>query len=123
VTPTENRARGRADARLADVGDARVENAARAIDEERWLRVVDVAAMFDVSVDYVYAHWRELGGRKLGASRNAPVRFRLEDVLAATSAGDSLPVTQEVSRSTKRRSRNGSGTSVPLLPIRGGRTA
>jgi hypothetical protein len=44
-----------------------------------------MAELFDVSVPFVYANWRALGGRKLGTGRNAPMRFLFDDVLEATT--------------------------------------
>ena len=52
---------------------------------ERWLTPREVAERLQVSVGHVYRHWPELGGRKLGDGRNAPVRFPPEALLAATA--------------------------------------
>lgn len=85
---------------------------------ERWGTVDDVAALLEVSRDFVYAHWRDLGGRKLAQSPKAPIRFRLEDVLAATSCEEVRGPEAETPAAMRRR-RPGSGTGAPLLPIRG----
>jgi hypothetical protein len=108
------------------------ENPARTDElSERWLTVDGLAELLDVSRDFVYAHARELGGRKLGTSRKAPWRFRLEDVLAATSCQAvrlsvedgraAAAVVEPYPRKHRPADRTSSGTNVPLLPIRGAR--
>jgi len=87
-----------------------------------WLTVDELAELLAVGRDFVYQHAAELGGRRLGSGAKAPWRFRLEDVLEATSAAGHLPVEQVSFGSTVRRRRRGSGTGVPLLPIRGGQS-
>lgn len=99
------------------------EHAARAREGDRWLRVCELAELLDVTADYVYAHWRELGGLKLGASRNAPIRFRLEDVVTACSArreSEGAEGSRDAVRPPRRR--RGFGTSGDLLPIGGRRS-
>jgi excisionase family DNA binding protein len=85
---------------------------------DRWGTVDEVAELLGVSRDFIYQHAAELAGRKIGASPKAPWRFRLEDVLAATSCQEIRRPASESPASVRRR-RSRSGTGVPLLPIRG----
>jgi hypothetical protein len=87
---------------------------------ERWGTVDDVAEMLAMSRDFVYQHAAELGGRKLGTGPKAPWRFRLEDVLAATSC----PVRRESVAATPASERHLTrqvATVSELLPIQVGR--
>jgi transposase-like protein len=49
---------------------------ARPRDAEPPLTVEEVAQRFGVARSTVYAHWREWGGYKLGASEKSTIRFR-----------------------------------------------
>lgn len=82
-----------------------------------------VAGYLGVEAEYVYAHAVELGARRLGTGPRARLRFSLDDVDAAISctsgresSGQVLPAPERKRRPRRRRS---SGTSAPLLPIRG----
>jgi len=87
---------------------------------------VDAQAVADylgVTRSYIYEHAVELGARRLGTGPKARLRFSLEDVEAAVSCSQSRgPVEAEIGTATpsrRRRRQSDSGTSVPLLPIRG----
>lgn len=85
---------------------------------------VTVAARLGVDVGWVYEHAARLGARRLGDGPRARLRFSLAEVDRVVSsgvggrgsAGDDSSATGGVRR---RRRRAGSGTTVPLLPIRG----
>lgn len=81
-----------------------------------------VAETLGVSRAWVYEHADELGATRLGEGPKARLRFRL-DVGSSASAchagrGSTSPEPASLSASPRRRPRR-SGTSAPLLPIRG----
>ena len=41
----------------------------------------ELCGITGLSLSFVYAHRRELGGAKYGTSRNAPIRFAMEGLL------------------------------------------
>jgi len=72
------------------------------------LTVEQVALRLGVSRSTVYAHWREWGGYKLGASERAPIRFDSATLPAASVARASreLPVARARTRTHRRRRRD-----------------
>jgi hypothetical protein len=117
--------------RLADmVADRLAERlAGRLASAPRLLTARELADALGVEVGYCYRHAAELGAVKLGATRNAPLRF---DLLKATEALRQLSERPEApapapQRRSRRRASSRSGTgggSVPeLLPIRAPREA
>jgi hypothetical protein len=109
---------------VADAIAARVRGAAAS---QPTLRLVDAQAVADrygVERSWVYAHADELGAVRLGDGPRGRLRFDLEEAgrrLTACSAGRESDRSEPAkSQGSARRRRPGSGTSVPLLPIRGG---
>ena len=87
--------------------------------------VAELARFLNVEPGWVYAHAGELGAWRLGAGPRAPLRFDLGEVerrLVCCSSGRTSvePSTPTVEPTAGRRRRRRSGTSVPLLPVRGG---
>ncbi len=83
-----------------------------------------VAAVLGVSRDCVYAHADELGGKRICDGPLGRLRFDLDRALAAltpcsTSKESQQPKTPTNTGSSPRRRRQGMGSSVELLPIRG----
>lgn len=81
-----------------------------------------VAEALGVDRGWVYEHAVELGGVRLGDGSRPRLRFDLEAARAAVACGahrrsqvQSAPVAEP---NVPSRRRTGSGTSVPLLPIR-----
>jgi hypothetical protein len=84
----------------------------------------EVARFLDVSTDFVYAHADELGARRLGSGPRARLRFDLAEVDARLSDCSRSRESEAHSKRAAepnqgRRLTQGSGTSAPLLPIRG----
>jgi hypothetical protein len=111
------------DAELARLADLVVDKLAERLSEKlspapRFVSVRELADALGVDVGFVYRHAGELGGRKLGPSRNAPLRF---DLLRATEAlrelGERSPEPEPVPPRRSRR-RASAPNDVPLLPIR-----
>lgn len=86
--------------------------------------VATVAAYLGTSVGYVYEHADALGARRLGSGPRARLRFSLDEVdartVACSQARRSSVVEPAPRAGSRRRRRQRSGTSAPLLPIRGG---
>jgi hypothetical protein len=83
-----------------------------------------VAEHLGVSRGFVYAHAVELGARRLGSGPRARLRFDLEEInLQLTHCregrGSEVPGNRMDKPIRQRREQSRSGTSVPLLPIRG----
>jgi DNA-binding transcriptional ArsR family regulator len=76
------------------------------------LTVGEVAERFGVARSTVYAHWREWGGYKLGASAKAPIRFEGTDLPMAPAAPQPLD-TQPAARRRRTRRR---GELIPDQP-------
>jgi hypothetical protein len=56
--------------------------AAKLIPAERLLySPAELRGITGLSLSFIYAHSRELGGAKYGTSRNAPLRFTMEGLL------------------------------------------
>jgi hypothetical protein len=90
-------------------------------------RLVDAAAVADtlgVSRGCVYAHADELGGKHIGNGPRGRLRFDLDKALAAWTSRSTSKESQQAKKPTTtgnspRRRRQGMGSSVELLPIRG----
>jgi hypothetical protein len=82
-----------------------------------------VARYLAVDPSYVYEHAAELGARRLGSGPKARLRFRLEDVdkhLTSCCVSRQSPAPEPHRQDdSRRRRRPPTGTSPPLLPIRG----
>jgi hypothetical protein len=83
----------------------------------------DLARYLDVDRSWVYEHAADLGARRLGSGPRARLRFSIAEVDQRLSAcyesreSDTAELApQAVSRPRRRRA---SGTSAPLLPIKG----
>jgi DNA-binding IclR family transcriptional regulator len=86
----------------------------------RLVGVAELADALGVERSFVYRHAAELGGRKLGASRNAPLRFDVQEAAAALRqvgerSQEPPPAPQ---RRSRRRALSRAGSETPLLPIR-----
>jgi excisionase family DNA binding protein len=91
------------------------------VDEARsgWLTAQQVADHLGCTRSFVYEHAAELGGVRMGSSRQSRLRFRLEDVDAAmTSRRLRVEQTPEAPAPRTRRSAR-RRSDVPLLPIKG----
>jgi hypothetical protein len=91
---------------------------------EPLLDAQEVARRLGVSRWFVYDHWRELGGVRLGDTARAPLRFAPERVAEVRAAGlpsrmHPDPAEPAPERSAPPRRRRRSGTAPALLPIRG----
>ena len=92
------------------------------------MSLIDAAAVAEylaVERSWVYEHADELNARRLGSGPKARLRFSLEDVDRAltpcfTSKGSETSVSPAPMRISRGRRTSGLGTSVVLLPIRGG---
>jgi hypothetical protein len=92
------------------------------------LDAASVAATLGVSRDYVYAHWQELGGKRLGSGPRGRLRFDLDRALAAWTPCSTRKESREPKRLdatgvSTRRHRERMGSSRDLLPIRGSAVA
>ena len=76
--------------------------ASRGSSRAQQLTVEQVAQLLGVARSTVYAHWREWGGYKLGASSKAPIRFDAER-LAAPTAKPAAPGPAVAQRTRRRR--------------------
>ena len=83
----------------------------------------EVAAHLSVDEGYVYEHAVELGARRLGNGPKARLRFSLTDIDqrlgSCLASRGSEPLGAASMQGSRVRRRRPSGTSVPLLPIRG----
>jgi hypothetical protein len=73
--------------------------------------VREVAEHYSVTDSWVYAHWRQLGGFKLGDGRCAPLRFDPERL-----PGQRPPDEPKPERRPPRRRRTLTSVSAPLTP-------
>jgi len=94
-----------------------------AIESERLLSAVELAAFLNVTPDYVYLHADELGAWRLGDGPKARLRFDLDTVrerLTRCTAGSasSEAETRTVKPKPARRRVGVSAQEVELLPIR-----
>ncbi len=90
---------------------------------ESWVSAAVLARRLGVSRNWVYQHADELGAKRLGAGPKARMRFKVEVAEQAAcfaSRGSGTAARPVVERKTRRRRQSGFGTTVPLLPIRGG---
>jgi hypothetical protein len=83
----------------------------------------DLARYLNVDRSWVYEHAAELGARRLGSGPRARLRFSIAEVDQRLSAcfesrgsASPDPAPQAAPRARRRQS---SGTSAPLLPIKG----
>ena len=87
------------------------------------VRLVDAATLataLGVSRDFVYAHANELGGERIGSGPRGPLRFDLDNALAACApspAGKEPPAPPQAH--PQRRHRKPTSGAPRLLPIRG----
>jgi hypothetical protein len=89
-----------------------------------WVSAERVAQHLDTDRNFVYEHWRELGGVKLGDGPRGRLRFKLSDVDACLSGrSPDEPGSPVVEPNRRRRRRQPTGpvaSAVPdLLPVRG----
>jgi hypothetical protein len=86
--------------------------------------VAQVAAVLGVDAAFVYEHSAELGVLRLGSGPRARLRFDLDEALrrltACSASRKSVEPDSAPAAGSRRRRRSGSGTTVDLLPIRGG---
>lgn len=106
--------------------DRIAERVAERLREPTLRHLIDAATLagqLGVSRDFVYAHARELGGKRIGTGRRGRLRFDSERALAAWAsqphgvehrAGSR---TEECSAGGRRRRRN--SHNPKLLPVRG----
>jgi hypothetical protein len=83
-----------------------------------------LAEYLAVDVEYVYRHADELGARRLGTGPKARLRFSIAEVDARLTAcppgrESDAAQTRTVEPKTRVCQRQGLGSSVRLLPIRG----
>lgn len=71
---------------------------------ESALTVDEIAQRFGIARSTVYAHWREWGGYKLGASAKAPIRFEGAE-LPMSPAAKQPPDTPPAAPRRRRRRR------------------
>jgi hypothetical protein len=83
-----------------------------------------LAATLGVSRAYVYAHWQELGGKRLGSGPRGRLRFDLDRAARAVTPCSASKRSRAAKQSAspaksapRRRKRTGSGSR--LLPIKG----
>jgi hypothetical protein len=74
-----------------------------------------VCARFGVSVDYVYAHARELGAIRLAEGPKARLRFDLADVERRLRGSDRKPEPAPKPRRVRRRKQR--DRSIELIPF------
>lgn len=102
--------------RIAD--DVRHRLSARAL-----VDAAEAARMLGITRGAVYRKAQQLGGMRVGNSRNAPWRFdrdRLLAAMAACSAGrDSSAENRPQRRRSRRRQAATTANGFPLLPFRG----
>jgi hypothetical protein len=98
--------------RVVELLDKRSSQPARPMVDARTL-----AATLDVSVDFIYAHADELGGKHIGGGSKPRLRFDLNAVLEARQ--DPAKATQPAEQPSRSRRRRASSQGVCLLPVRG----
>src|SRR5215207_5333096 len=90
------------------------------------LTASEAAERLGVDRDFIYRHADELGARRLGNGPRSRLRFP-EDALDAWTAFDSSKGSPGPARTPQHRSRRRatrtSPAGVPLLPVRGARSA
>lgn len=83
----------------------------------------DLALYLGVERAYVYEHAADLGARRLGSGPRARLRFSIAEVdhrLSACYESRESDTAKPAPRTASRpRRRQRSGTSAPLLPIKG----
>jgi hypothetical protein len=82
--------------------------------------VREVAQHFAVSEAWVYEHWTELGGYKLGSGPKAPLRFSPDRLPGGRlwREARSTPAPPKQTRRRTRSSKNASHGAIPVLMAR-----